>query len=241
MNTLKYKRSYRRRLPHIQPPNAVFFITSRLAGSLPNKVWLDLRTRLEEAYAESDDKHIDDQTNDFGREHDWFEEYEQYLHKTRNGPFWLKDDRLAAIVADALHHFDQDRYRLHAYCVMHNHIHVVLMPLPTTKAAIEAQFDGNLVKDPMGNIGYLGENKQFVPVTYHSLASIMHSIKRHTAYECNKLLGRTGVFWEAENYDRYVRSGDHWQSIINYTLNNPVKAGIVKEWSQYRWSWLRTG
>jgi hypothetical protein len=32
---LSYKFSYRRRLPDIQPEGATFFVTSRLAGSLP--------------------------------------------------------------------------------------------------------------------------------------------------------------------------------------------------------------
>jgi hypothetical protein len=120
-------------------------------------------------------------------------------------------------------------------------MHIVLMPLPTTKPAIEAQLNGNLVINHSGDKGYVDEYGKFIQVTYHSLASIMHYIKRHTANECNKLLGRSGAFWEAENYDRYVRSEDHWKSMINYTLNNPVKARIVEEWSQYRWNWLRTG
>ncbi|MCI0663242.1 MAG: hypothetical protein L0220_19420 [Acidobacteria bacterium] len=232
MDTLKYQRSYRRKLPHIQPPGAAFFITSRLAGSLPAKIWLDLRTRLEDIYT--------GQTIDIEQENQWFEEYEQHLHEKSQGPFWLEDNRIAAIVAATLHHFDQERYRLDAYCVISNHIHIVLMPLPKTRQAIEAQLDGRLVNDTNGNIGYLDNGRQFVPITFHSLASIMHSIKRFTAYECNKLLNRTGSFWEAENYDRYARNEDHWRSTVNYTLNNPVKARMVDEWSRWRWSWLRS-
>jgi hypothetical protein len=45
MSTLDYKPSYRRRLPHIQPPGAIFFITFRLAGSIPASV---LRALVEE-------------------------------------------------------------------------------------------------------------------------------------------------------------------------------------------------
>lgn len=32
-------------------------------------------------------------------------------------------------MADALHYFDLDRYELHAWCVMPNHVHVVFRPL----------------------------------------------------------------------------------------------------------------
>lgn len=37
-DNLSYKFSYRRRLPHIQPEGATFFVTSRLAGSLPDDI-----------------------------------------------------------------------------------------------------------------------------------------------------------------------------------------------------------
>jgi len=48
-----YKQFYRRTLPHIQPPNATFFVTFRLAGSVPKSVleqwkqekrWLEAET-----------------------------------------------------------------------------------------------------------------------------------------------------------------------------------------------------
>ncbi len=244
MNTLKYRRSYRRKLRHIQPPGATFFITSRLADSLPRAVWLDLRTRLDAIYAEIDGwlegENAEAYVAAAEKERAWFQEYEQYLHRTEQGPYWLGDDRLAAIVADQLHHFDQDRYRLDAFCVMSNHFHVVLMPLPDTEPGKQALLNGRLVKDREGAIGYLGQDRQFISVTFHSLASIMHSIKRHAARQCNVILGRTGPFWEDENYDRYARDHREWRNMVNYTLNNPVKAGLVKEWSQWRWSWHKT-
>jgi len=45
------------------------------------------------------------------------------------GECLLRDDRIAKIVADALHHFDGERYILHAYCIMPNHVHLVIEPL----------------------------------------------------------------------------------------------------------------
>ena len=39
MGNLDYKPDYRRNLPHIQPPSATFFVTFRLAGSLPSKLY----------------------------------------------------------------------------------------------------------------------------------------------------------------------------------------------------------
>lgn len=37
------------------------------------------------------------------------------------------------------------------------------------------------------------------------LGVIMHSLKSYTANESNKLLKRSGAFWEAESYDHVIR------------------------------------
>lgn len=44
------------------------------------------------------------------------------------GSCWLARDEIAALVADALRHFDGVRYRLHAWCIMPNHTHVIVQP-----------------------------------------------------------------------------------------------------------------
>jgi putative transposase len=238
MNTLKYKERYRRRLPHIQPPGATFFITFRLIDSIPREVWKVLRERQAALYQELIED-TDDQTAALERERQWFREFEEYLHNTSDGPVWLKDERIAALVAEDFHHFDGERYRLDAFCVMPNHVHTVLKPLPDTEAGRTACLNDKLVEDRDRNLGYLTEDRQFVPVTFHSLASIMHSIKRHTATEANRLLGRSGAFWQAESYDRFSRDAEAWSRAIRYTLNNPVKAGLVKEWQEWPWSWPR--
>ena len=202
-----------------------------------------MRERLDLIYEKMADAIKDEQALMLERERQWFREYEGYLHSTSDGPFWLNDSRVAAIVAEDFHHFDGQRYRLDAFCVMPNHVHTVLMPLPTTEAGIEACVNNQLVKDQDGNLGYHTKNKdgqkQFEPVTFHSLASIMHSIKRHSAFEANRLLKRNGAFWQVESYDRYCRDHEEWSRTIRYVLNNPVKAGLVKEWQEWAWSYCR--
>ena len=46
------------------------------------------------------------------------------------GACWLKDDRISRIVEQALLIFDADRYRLHAWTIMPNHVHVLLSVMP---------------------------------------------------------------------------------------------------------------
>jgi REP element-mobilizing transposase RayT len=54
---------------------------------------------------------------------------EKYLDEGQ-GKCWMRRDDVAAIVAGALQHFDGQRYRLAAWCVMPNHVHAILQPLP---------------------------------------------------------------------------------------------------------------
>lgn len=76
--------------------------------------------------------------------------------------------------------------------------------------------------------------------TPHSLSSIMHSLKRHTAQQANQVLGRSGIFWAHESFDHYIRDGAERRRIIEYVLQNPVKAGLVECWEDWRWNYLRT-
>ena len=75
---------YRRRLPHWLPPDAIIFLTWRLAESTRQGL----------------------------------------------GPFWLHDVRIAAMLANALHYGESARqfYRLHAWIIMPNHVHLILQP-----------------------------------------------------------------------------------------------------------------
>ena len=87
------------------------------------------------------------------------------------------------------------------------------------------------------------EKPDTAPLMYESdeppLDVIMHSLKSYTAQEANKLLKRRGTFWAAESYDHEVRDEAEYHRIVRYVINNPVKAGLVKEWREWPWSWRR--
>ncbi len=76
----------------------------------------------------------------------------------------------------------------------------------------------------------------FVPINDNSLSSIMHSIKSYTANEANKLLSRSGKFWQKEYFDRYIRDDDHFSNVVNYIAMNPVKSGLCKNASDWQFS-----
>ena len=74
------------------------------------------------------------------------------------------------------------------------------------------------------------------PLHGTELREIAHSIKSYTAHEANKLIGRTGQFWQHEVFDRYIRNRDHFFNVIEYIENNPVKAGLCNLPEDYYYS-----
>jgi REP element-mobilizing transposase RayT len=69
-----------------------------------------------------------------------------------------------------------------------------------------------------------------------SLSRIIHGWKSYTAKAVNSLLGLRGRFWQPEYYDRAIRDGNHLTAAMEYIHLNPVKACLVKEAEEWRFS-----
>lgn len=70
----------------------------------------------------------------------------------------------------------------------------------------------------------------------YPLSQVVHSWKSFTAKQANTLLGRNGIFWVREYYDRFIRNDRHLTEAINYIEQNPVKAGLVQNAKDWRFS-----
>ena len=70
-----------------------------------------------------------------------------------------------------------------------------------------------------------------------SLARIVQAWKSYTAKRANELLGRDGVFWAREYYDRMVRGEEDLNRTIEYVVTNPAKAGLIA----WPWVWVAGG
>ncbi len=188
MSNLDYQPAYRRNLPHLQPAGATFFVTFRLAGSLPQEVLRQFKREQQwlAHLARNNPDHYEKVIQDFERV--WFKKFETLLDGATFGPVWLKDDRVASIVAESLHYRDGGVYRLDAFTIMANHVHTVIKPLPRF-----------LERDK--------SNLRAEDVEYYSLASIMQSLKGYTAFYANQVLGREGEFWAHESYERSLDTG----------------------------------
>ncbi|MDP4242929.1 MAG: transposase [Bacteroidota bacterium] len=69
------------------------------------------------------------------------------------------------------------------------------------------------------------------------LYEVMQSHKTYTARRANSVLGSVGQFWQRETYDRVVRKGRLGPAIW-YTIFNPVKAGLVRNWEDWPGTYL---
>jgi REP element-mobilizing transposase RayT len=181
----------RRNLPHLYLENGRYFITFRLADSIPYKL---LRQIIKNHHNIKDDdvksKRI-------------FQKYDDILDSGKYGANYLKLDEIAELVKTCIHYPDGAEYTLICYTIMSNHAHVV--------------FD-------------LLENNKGV-------SKIMQSIKGISARRSNNALNRSGTFWQDESFDRLIRNDRELLRIINYVLNNPVKAGLVTKWNDWKHSY----
>jgi putative transposase len=207
---MDYREFYYSKLPHIQPLGGTFFITTRLAGSIPQveKVKLveeyELRKRQLKATTDNPEFELDKLERIF------FAKYEAIVDKAEMGPMWLRDEKIAKVVAGAFHFWDTKKYDLMAYSIMSNHIHLVFT---------------------------LNETNDKNPVII--LDRVMQSLKGFTAIECNKQLKRSGAFWEHGSFDRMPRDRYELHRIVQYTLQNPVKAGLCKDWQDWKWTYIK--
>jgi len=69
----------------------------------------------------------------------------------------------------------------------------------------------------------------------------MHSIKSFTSSEANKMLNRSGRFWQKEYFDRYIRNARQFMKTIAYIENNPVKTNLCHRPEDWPFSsaWFR--
>jgi REP element-mobilizing transposase RayT len=125
------------------------------------------------------------------------------------GVRWLENPNVAAAVRESMLYFAGTRYELLGYVIMPNHVHWVFRPLATWTEHAGSR--------PVREI-------------------ILHSFCRQTARICNRILGRTGRFWQHESYDRVVRDQAELQRIIDYIERNPVKASLCDRPEQWEFS-----
>ncbi|MEL7503421.1 MAG: transposase [Cyanobacteria bacterium J06554_6] len=111
------------------------------------------------------------------------------------------------IVFDSCLFFHLRRYKLSAFVVMPDPVHLLIQPL------IKANLD------------------------YWRLSEILHSLKSYTAKQIPKAMPHIGTLWQSERYDRIVRNVAEFERMYEYIRQNPVKAGLSQTPEDYRFLW----
>ncbi|MFN0057780.1 MAG: REP-associated tyrosine transposase [Planctomycetota bacterium] len=103
-------------LPHFDQPGATQSITFRLADSVPSTLIRRWRSelKLDEAEAAAEPQRVELRRR-----------IERFADRGF-GECWLQVPSIAEIVENSLFHFDGERYALIAWCVMPNHVHVMV-------------------------------------------------------------------------------------------------------------------
>ncbi len=117
---------HRANLPHWQQGNVWIFLTWRLADSLPENVIRKIREQREDwekAHPQPWDEEAVKERNRL-----FTLRYEELLDDS-HGSCRLRETAVSKIVAEALLHFDGDRYEMASFVVMPNHVHALFRPL----------------------------------------------------------------------------------------------------------------
>lgn len=117
-------------LPHLKRAGATYFVTFRLADSLPREAreQMAYRLRAQFAAAEERDAEITDEAARRAAQRVEFVRMEAWLDAGA-GSCLLGEPGAAELTAGALRHFAGVRYGLHAWVVMPNHVHVLVEPM----------------------------------------------------------------------------------------------------------------
>jgi REP element-mobilizing transposase RayT len=194
---------HRRFLPHYQETQQIYSLTWRLEGELPQHILLSIK-EMQAAMAELRIKAPRSACFDLiDNYRKCIERFDEQLGRHPAAGINLCSPDLAPIITQAFHFYESNLYELHAYCVMPNHVHLLLKPCTD-------DLDKRVL-----------------------LSNIVRRIKSYTAKQILKQGYGGRKVWRADYFDRFIRSEKDYANTVEYILYNPVKARLVDEYSDW--------
>jgi REP element-mobilizing transposase RayT len=220
-------------LPHWYRPGFAHFITYRLADTIPATKLREWKSQRAQRLKEASPAGIPPEEHRARAHKQYFAAYDAWLDSHIDRA-WLIVPEVAAVIRENLLHHHGTKYELLAWCIMSNHVHVVLQPFEPVDAGAQWNADASRV----GHGGRLNSEgfSDEVRDDQSPLSSIMHSLKSYTAKRANEILGRTGRFWQKESYDHWIRDLDELERVVQYVIRNPVSAGLCQKSIDWRFS-----
>jgi REP element-mobilizing transposase RayT len=215
MKTTEYTRKNQ---PHFQHIGATFSITLMAHDAVPKIVLASLQEERKAALAQI-------APNATAEEHllrakihgDYENKLEELLHAHSEQEHLFRDAEIAGVVMDQIHKYDNQYYTLETACIMSNHVHLLL----DFSVQVPENWEGEVIPG------------------YKNVGDIVGYIKGGASYRVNKAKERNGSLWSMGYYDRYIRSTKHYDQAFAYIINNPVKAGLVKDWRAYPYTYVK--
>lgn len=115
-----------RRLPHWQQEGATYFVTFRLADSLPEKWFRELQRERDLLFTREASNLTAKRKSEIS---EFFREKVESELDLGRGSCLLREEPVATIVEGALKKFAGERYQLGAWVIMPNHVHLLVKPL----------------------------------------------------------------------------------------------------------------
>ncbi|WP_343651489.1 transposase [Stenotrophomonas sp.] len=72
-----------------------------------------------------------------------------------------------------------------------------------------------------------------------SLDYVMQRFKSSSALQINRMLGRSGRFWQSSYHDHAIRSDESMFRHAVYVMGNPIRAGLTTQLGEYPHAWCR--
>ena len=144
--------------------------------------------------------------------------------------------------------------RVLSYCVMSNHFHILLEvpPIPTggvsdeellkRLSAIQGEaFVAGVAGDlsdarATGRDGRVEEIHARFTYRMHSLSEFMKTLLQRFTRWFNRTHNRSGTLWEERYKSVIVESGVAARTMAAYIDLNPLRAGMISDPAEYRWS-----
>ena len=144
--------------------------------------------------------------------------------------------------------------RVLSYCIMSNHIHILLEVPPMPEGGLSdeellkrlrAIYSEAVVADVEKELNdarskdlstYAAEIHARYTYRMHNLSEFMKTVMQRMTQWFNREYNRTGTLWESRFTSVIVESGIAARMMAAYIDLNPVRAGMVKDPADYRWS-----
>ena len=186
----------RRRLPHWYQSRRTYFVTFRLADSLPCKAREEIRKEKSDWFRQHGISSADELLELPGQLRrqfrDRFSRRIELLLDNGLGDCVLKDPENSRILANTFRHFDRTRYYLDSFVIMPNHVHLLACPIAPHSLPKILQswkrYSARKINDRMNRTGQ--------------------------------------SLWLDESFDHIVRNGDQLERFRRYIEQNPLRAGL---------------